>query len=151
MRDLRGQALESKKTISRKAQLRESVRTSHGLNLRSNPRGDPRHGIDSKSNGSDHGDLTEVAVNDRKSLDSSVKNSDSWILEIEDLLEEIKEKKRSSTKGREKALSRYANILMNHYAFEQIAGKSREIFPALLKSIKGENSEKEASNALLGL
>lgn len=151
MRDLRGQALESKKTISRKAQLRESVRASQNSNLRSNIQGYSCHEADNKFKSSDCGNLTEKVVNDEKNLEIIGKSSDLWSLEIKDLIEEIKEKKRSTTQGREKALSRYTNNLKSHYAFEEITGKSRELTPALLRSIKGNVSEKEACNALLAI
>ncbi|POS85528.1 hypothetical protein EPUL_003888 [Erysiphe pulchra] len=151
MRDLRGQALESKKTVSRKAKLRESERASQTPKLRSNLQGYSCHGVDTKLKSSDCENLTETVLNDEKNLDVVGKSSDIRALEIKDLIEEIKEKKRSTTQGREKALSRYANNLMNHYAFEEITGKSRELTPALLRSIKGNVSEKEACNALLAI
>ncbi|RKF64068.1 Uncharacterized protein C20F10.03 [Erysiphe neolycopersici] len=151
MRDLRGQALESKKTVSRKAQLRESVRASQTPNQPSNQQSYSSHGADNKYNSGNCGKSTETVENDEKNSNILGKSSDSWAVEIKDLIEEIKEKKRSTTQGREKALSRYANNLMSRYAFEEITGKSRELTPALLKSIKGNVSEKEACNALLAI
>ena len=63
-------------------------------------------------------------------------------------MEEIIDRKRSSVQGREAALSQYIYLLMSHYANDEIENKTSELFPAFLKSIKADSSEKEASLAL---
>ena len=77
--------------------------------------------------------------------------SESWKQELSDRMEEIIDRKRSSAQGREVTLAQYVHILMSHYALEEIQHKSAELFPAFLKSIKAENTEKETCLALRGL
>lgn len=76
--------------------------------------------------------------------------TDIWMQDLGDRTEEIIDRKRSSVQGRESALAQYVHILMGHYAHDQIKGKTSELFPALLKSVKSD-SEKEASLALRGV
>jgi hypothetical protein len=76
--------------------------------------------------------------------------AEAWKQDLGDRMEEIIDRKRSSGQGRELTLAQYAHILMAHYAFENIQHKTSELFPALLKSIKSDNSEKEISIALRG-
>jgi len=77
--------------------------------------------------------------------------SEAWKQELGDRLEEIIDRKRSSVQGRETTLAQYSHILMSHYAYEDIQHKASELFPALLKSVKAEDSEKETCLALRGL
>ena len=84
-------------------------------------------------------------------LDVPEDASELWKQELTDRIEEIIDRKRSSAQGREVTLAQYVHILMSHYALEEIRHKSSELFPAFLKSIKAENSEKETCLALRGL
>lgn len=77
--------------------------------------------------------------------------TEAWKEDLTDRIEEIINRKRSSTQGRESALNLYVHYLMNHYAHDQIRHKAGELFPAFLKSIKADGSEKEACLALRGL
>jgi hypothetical protein len=72
----------------------------------------------------------------------------TWQDVLGDRMEEIIDRKRSSEHGREKALAAYNYLLMAHYANEEVEGKLSELVPALLKSVKSDSSEKEASLAL---
>ena len=65
-------------------------------------------------------------------------------------MEELIDRKRSSTQGREATLAMFNYLLMSHYAFDEIEHKTSDLLPALLKSIKSESSEKETSLALRG-
>ena len=65
-------------------------------------------------------------------------------------MEEIIDRKRSSVQGRESSLAAYIHILMSRYAFTEIEHKTGELYPAFLKSVKTESSEKETSLALRG-
>lgn len=74
-----------------------------------------------------------------------------WQQALDDRVEEIIDRKRSSEQGREKTLAQYNHLLMSHYANSEIENKLSEIIPALLKSVKSDSSEKEASLALRAL
>ncbi len=84
------------------------------------------------------------------SADTPEDATEIWKQELGDRVEEIIDRKRSSVQGRETTLAQYVHILMSHYAYEEIKNKTSELFPALLKSIKAESSEKETSLALRG-
>ena len=84
------------------------------------------------------------------SLDTPEDATEAWKQDLGDRMEEIIDRKRSSVQGRETTLAVYVHILMCHYAFEEIQHKTSELFPALLKSIKAESSEKETCLALRG-
>jgi len=145
MHDLRRQALESGKTVSKKAQSRLSSRT----NSRTNSRTTSRQGSDDEEG--DLSDSTNWSVNsidDMISMDEPENVNEAWKQDLGDRMEEIIDRKRSSTQGREATLASYVHILMSRYTLEDIQNKTSELFPALLKSIKAESSEKESCLAL---
>jgi hypothetical protein len=74
-----------------------------------------------------------------------------WRQGLADRIEEIIDRKRSSTQGREATLTAYVHYLMSRCTFDEINNKVSEILPALLKSIKAESSEKETCLALRGV
>lgn len=74
----------------------------------------------------------------------------AWKQDLADRMEEIIDRKRSSVHGREATLAAYVHILMSRYAFDDIVNKTSELYPALLKSVKTESSEKETTLALRG-
>jgi hypothetical protein len=76
--------------------------------------------------------------------------TEAWKQDLGDRIEEIIDRKRSSVQGREATLAAYVHILMSRYVFSEIEHKTSELFPALLKSIKADSSEKETSLALRG-
>jgi len=76
--------------------------------------------------------------------------TEAWRQDLGDRIEEIIDRKRSSVQGREATLAQYSHYLMSHYAYDEIEHKTGELFPALLKSIKAESSEKETCLALRG-
>jgi len=84
------------------------------------------------------------------SADAPEDLTEAWKQDLGDRVEEIIDRKRSSVQGRESTLAQYVHILMSHYTSEEIESKTSELFPALLKSIKAESSEKETSLALRG-
>lgn len=91
------------------------------------------------------------SIDDMLALDVPDDASGAWKQELGDRMEEIIDRKRSSVQGREVTLAQYVHILMSHYAYEEIQHKTTELFPAFLKSIKAENTEKETRLALRGL
>lgn len=76
--------------------------------------------------------------------------TEAWKEDLADRIEEIINRKRSSTQGRESALNTYVHYLMNHYAYDQTRHKVGELFPAFIKSIKADGSERETCLALRG-
>lgn len=155
MHDLRRQALESHKTVSRKAQSRQSSRASSAANSRvtsrANSRNPSRHASDDEeANLSDDTNWSVNSIDDVLSADQVVDSSDAWKQDLSDRIEEIIDRKRSSTQGRELALASYVHILVSRYAFEEIQSKTLELYPALIKSVKAESSERETCLALRG-
>ncbi|RFU33703.1 hypothetical protein B7463_g2618, partial [Scytalidium lignicola] len=149
MHDLRRQALESGKTVSRKAQSRQSSRASSAANSRANSRNPSRHGSDDEdANLSDSTNWSINSIDDILSSEQVADSSDAWKQDLADRVEEIIDRKRSSVQGRELTLAAYVHILISRYAFEELQHKTLELYPALLKSIKTESSEKEACLAL---
>lgn len=53
--------------------------------------------------------------------------------------------------GREESLNAFAHLLMAHYAAREVRPKMSELVPAILKSIKGGQTEKETILALKGI
>jgi hypothetical protein len=85
------------------------------------------------------------------SLDVPDETAEAWKQELADRLEEIIDRKRSSVQGREATLAAYIHFLMSRYAFAEIENQTSELYPALLKSVKAESSERETSLALRGV
>lgn len=90
------------------------------------------------------------SIDDMISADTTEDVAEAWKQDLGDRMEEIIDRKRSSTQGREATLASYIHILMSRYAFDDIHHKTSELFPALLKSIRSESSEKETCLALRG-
>ena len=65
-------------------------------------------------------------------------------------MEQIVDRKRSSTEGRADSLNAYAHILMARYAKEDIESRTGELLPSILRSIKSDTSERETISALRG-
>ena len=76
---------------------------------------------------------------------------DAWKAELHAIIEQIVDRKRSSTEGRADSLNIYVHILMAKYARDEIESRTTEILPAILRSIKAETSERETVTALRGM
>ncbi|RDL38095.1 ARM repeat-containing protein [Venustampulla echinocandica] len=149
MRDLRRQALESGKTVSRKAQSRISSRASSATNSRATSRNPSRHASDDdEENMSDSTNWSVNSLDEMLSPELPDDVAGTWKQGLADRIEEIIDRKRSSVQGRESTLNVYVYYLMSHYCGEEIENKASELFPALLKSVKMESSEKETCLAL---
>ncbi|EKD13796.1 uncharacterized protein L3040_005586 [Drepanopeziza brunnea f. sp. 'multigermtubi'] len=149
MHDLRRQALESGKTVSKKAQSRMSSRASSVANSRSNSRNVSRQASDEEEgNMSDSTNWSTNSIEDMISPDAPDDVPEIWKQDLGDRMEEIIDRKRSSVQGREATLAQYIHIIMSHFAYDQINSRTSELFPALLKSIKAGSSEKETCLAL---
>ncbi|KAF4632310.1 hypothetical protein G7Y89_g5810 [Cudoniella acicularis] len=149
MHDLRRQALESGKTVSKKAQSRMSSRASSAANSRTHSRSASRHGSDDEEgNLSDSTNWSINSIDDMLALEAPEDTTEAWKEDLANRMEEIIDRKRSSVQGRETSLAQYSHILMSHYAYDEIQSKISELFPALLKSVKSGSSEKEICLAL---
>jgi hypothetical protein len=91
------------------------------------------------------------SIDDMLSTEAPEDISEAWKQDLGDRMEEIIDRKRSSVQGREASLGQYVYMLMSHYAKDEIENKTSELFPAFLKSIKTDSSEKETSLALRGM
>jgi hypothetical protein len=160
MHDLRRRALESNKTVSKRARARAS-QTPSAAGSRSasrNPSRNPSRQASDDEDGNYMSDETSYSIN---SIDELLNGDlgandvdappDAWIDLLNTRIEQIIDRKRSSNAGREESLAAYTNILLHHYSQEHIDPKISELVPAILKSVKAETSEKEAILALRAL
>ncbi|KAH0542046.1 hypothetical protein FGG08_003511 [Glutinoglossum americanum] len=151
MTDLRRRALESGKTVSRKAQSKQSSRASSRADSRVNSRNVSRHGSDEEDGNASDGTTWSInSVDEVLALEDAdlPGTASDWQEELSDRIDQILDRKRSNIAGREESLSAYVRILTVKYAAEELHGKSEELVGAFLKSIKAESSEKETVLAL---
>lgn len=87
---------------------------------------------------------------DEMLADAPEEITETWKEDLGNRIQEILDRKNSSGQGRETALLVYCSILMNHFAYDAIEVRTVELFPALLKTVKMESSEKESCLALRG-
>ncbi|KAF2841908.1 IFRD domain-containing protein [Patellaria atrata CBS 101060] len=159
MHDLRRQALESGKTVSRKARSRQSSARSSRANSATNSRAASRNpsrsrqgSDDEEGNFSDDTNFSINSIDDILSTTDDVDEpSNAWKVELGDRIEQLIDRKRSSVQGREETLSAYIRILTGNPAKEEITHKLGEFIPALLKSIHSGASELETVLALKAL
>jgi hypothetical protein len=101
------------------------------------------------------GALTDLSSSSN-SIDDILNNedadvpTDAWKSELHNRIEQIVDRKRSSTEGRTESLNAYTHILMARYAKEDIEDRVIELLPSILRSIKSEMTEREAVTALKG-
>ncbi|KAL9094463.1 MAG: hypothetical protein Q9165_003313 [Trypethelium subeluteriae] len=152
MHDLRRQALESGKTVSRKARSRQSTTPSSKTSSRAASRVNSRNpSDDEEGNLSDGTAWSSNSIDDLLASDEVQLQTDAWRTLLDERVEQIIDRKRSSGQGREESLAAYIHILTAQYTQEVIHNKIRELVPAFLKSIKTETSEKETVLALKAL
>lgn len=160
MHDLRRQALlESGKTVSRKARSRNPSAVSSKANSRINSpaqsraasRNPSRHGSDDEDYLSDGTAWSTNSIDDILNGEDVDLPADTWKSELQTRIEQIIDRKRSSTDGRADRLSAFAHILMARYAKAEIEGHMNELLPAILKSIRSETTEQETVAALRAL
>lgn len=173
--DLRRRALESGKTVSKKAQSRQSSRKTSATNSRQNSRPtsrtQSRNVSDDEDGGGNLSDETSfrwafapIFVPDACEADKarSINSIDELLAsddfndqtpelqrqELKDRIEELCERKGSSSKGREECLASYVRILTAHHLADELYGRVADLIPALLRSVKAEPSERETILAL---
>lgn len=154
MHDLRRQALESGKTVSKKAKSRQSSAASSKNGSPAPSRNASRVASRSASDDdSDFSDTTDFSTASLDELSGSIEDLEEqqpgeWIQHLVDMITLILDRKRSSVQGREGTINHFSRLLMAHYAKEQIASSVEELLPALLKSVKSGASERESVLAL---
>ncbi|KAK3071508.1 hypothetical protein LTR53_008481 [Teratosphaeriaceae sp. CCFEE 6253] len=157
-RNLRKQALESGKTQSRKA--REAVSTPSSSRANSaapSPRGGS--GVPSRNGSDDESEFSDATQWSTNSIDEMLspaeiaeeETPEAWKAGLESRIEEICDRKRSSAEGREQALLVFNTVLVRHYAADEVRSKRGELVAALLKSVKGGQTERETVLALKAL
>lgn len=162
-KDLRRQALDKTKTVSRRAQAKASlsIPSSTGHSQPGSARGSRAASRVASRNVSDDeddnrsgylSDDTNASIN---SIDAFLESDEFQESNLENLksalnttIEELIERKGSSVQGREEALERYTKILTSHHFGDVLYGRVNDILGALSKSIKSETSSKEAVLAL---
>lgn len=157
-RDLRKQALglESGKKVSRKARSKqESPSSSRGPSTtpsRNNSR------VPSRSTSDDEGELSDTTQWSVASIDEMIMPADAddelpefWIRQLQDRIDEICDRKRTSVQGREDSLSGFNAVVAKHYVQTEMKERVSELLPALLKSVRGGQTERETVLALKAL
>ncbi|KAK2750855.1 hypothetical protein FQN55_001426 [Onygenales sp. PD_40] len=152
MRDLRRQALESKKTVSRKAQSREASRatsrTTSAQNSRPASRNASRHPSDDEDAESDSTAWSTPSLDELFPIANEEESSSETLeTDLAEVIKDYNDRKRSSILSREQALTSYVRILTSHYIEDGITSVD-ELVSSFIKSVKNESSEKETVLAL---
>lgn len=159
MHDLRRQALESGKTVSKKAKSRQgSGAQSKSNSLDVSPDGSkPASRVVSRNVSDDEDNLSDETSFSTHSIDEMITGADDteaskdgWRLHLHQQIEKLLDKKRSSVEGRELSLAVFGRILMLRFARDEIAPKLDEIASAVLKSATSGASDAESILALRG-
>lgn len=165
MHDLRRQALESGKTASRKARSKvvstasSKANSKAGSNLnspaqsRANSRNPSRHGSDEEDYASDGSNWSNDSgsIDDLLNYDETDLAVHAWKTKLLESIEQIVDRKRSSTEGRTDSLRVYTHILRLIYGNDEIKHRIGDLLPSMLRSIKLESSERETVQALKAL
>ena len=91
------------------------------------------------------------SIDEMLASDEAELQSETWRQDLDETIEQILDRKRSSVAGREQTLTAFNRLATARYVFEELQGKTEQIARALLKSLKAKSSEKEASLALKGM
>ncbi|DAA76752.1 TPA_exp: Uncharacterized protein A8136_6981 [Trichophyton benhamiae CBS 112371] len=153
MRDLRRRALESNKTVSRKAQSRgvstPNSRTPSAQSSRQSSRNVSRHPSDDEDDEDDDTRSVGTAWSNVSAEESGAgEDAESSRAPLQDVINELIDRKRSSVQGREDYLNAFVRMLTAHYQEEELGSKMDELLKVFAKSIRSETSEKETILAL---
>ncbi|CAE7179343.1 hypothetical protein PTNB73_03518 [Pyrenophora teres f. teres] len=157
MRDLRKQALESHKTLSRKARSRVASTTASKTNSAVASPAQSRAASRTRQEISDEEDFSDGTAYSTASIDDVLNSEDVeipedvWKTELNTRIEQITNLKRSSTDGRTESLTAYAHILMARYAKDEIEREVAQLVSSMVKSIRQETTDNEAVAALKAL
>ncbi|KAK4942462.1 hypothetical protein LTR10_017758 [Elasticomyces elasticus] len=155
--DLRRRALESGKTVSKKAISKQSSRGSSRANSAANSRAASRAQSREVSDDEDpgNGNLSDDTTQSINSIDALLESedfneqtTDATREQLNSTIDDLLERKGSSSKSREESLTSYVRCLTSHYLAEVLHGRVSNILDALGRSVKAETSEREATLAL---
>lgn len=154
--NLRRRALESGKTVSNKQKSKPSSRASSRANStpnsRTNSRLHSRDASDDEDLGGNLSDDTNMSINSIDELlesdDFNEQTTDVMKAELSKSIDELLERKGSSTSSREENLTIYARSLTAHYLADTLHNRVNDIIGALCRSVKAETTEKETTLAL---
>lgn len=142
MHDLRKQAiLESGKTTSRKKQRNiQSGATTPNISRVASA-------VASRDVSDDESDFGTGSV---QSLDRLVASLpvELWTADLNERIESICDRKRSSTGGREGTINAFNNLLTYHFAQDELKPRETELLGSLIKSVKSDESSREVEVAL---
>ncbi|KAI5306518.1 hypothetical protein KEM56_000479 [Ascosphaera pollenicola] len=157
MRDVKLRVVESHKTVSRKAAHREQF-TARNAPARSTTSSAPPSAAPSVANSaapsrnvsrapSPSGeDMHNLTLRQFEEVDDD--NNAPSSAEIDNVIENLIDRKRSSVQGREQALTAFNRIIRNNFMSEALEDRVDELLGTLIKSIKSEASDKEVVLAL---
>lgn len=150
MHDLRKQVLlESKKTTSRKAASRAHTPSGSKPTSPTHSRGGSaapsRNASDDESEASEWGSNSIDELLSEGADDTPV---DALTADLHLRIEQILDKKRSSTDGRELTLNAFTSDLTRLYSKPEIQSRMSDLLPAVLKGVKSGQSEREIALSL---
>ena len=105
----------------------------------------------------DEGELSDTTQWSTHSIDELLQDTaddmpqDAWASYIDDRINEICDRKRSSVQGREESLHSFNVGLTRHFSKTEIKPKIDDLLPNLLRSVKGGQTERETVLALKAL
>ena len=150
MHDLRKQVLlESKKTTSRKAASKAHTpagsKPTSPTQSRVGSTAPSRNASDDESEASDWGNSS---IDELLSEGADDTPQDALTADLYQRIEQILDKKRSSTEGRELTLNAFTTDLIRHYSKPEIQSRMSDLLPAVLKCVKAGQSEREIALGL---
>lgn len=157
--DLRRRALESKKTVSKKLQAkgsqpssRASSRAVSAANSRPTSRVVSRDVSDDEDDRTYLSDDTNMSINSIDALlesdDFNEQTTDTLKDDLQLCIEDLLERKGSSSKSREDALVTYDRILTSHHFGDVLYGQVENLLKVFVRSVKAETTVKETVSAL---
>jgi translation elongation factor EF-1beta len=153
MHDLRKQVLmESKKTTSRRAASKAHTpagsKPTSPTQSRMGSAAPSRNVSDDESEASDWGNSS---IDELLSEGADDTPQDALTADLLQRIEQILDKKRSSTEGRELTLNAFTTDLIRHYSKAEIQSRMSDLLPAVLKCVKAGQSEREIALGLKAL
>lgn len=157
-RDLRKQALESGKTVSRKARSKQPTPSSSRTTSATRSRVASREGSDDESELSDATQWSNMSASIDEMISPSAEEeqpAELWKDEVRSWIEGVVglwKGKKASAQAREEVLQGFVQGLARHFCQEEVGGGVKgEVLGSLVKSVRGGVTEKETVLALKGL
>lgn len=151
--ELLRRALESKKTVSRKAKAKAPSVASSKKNSPAASRAASHAGSEDDESNFSGDTLSRRWSSD--SLDDDADHDDAplgaWITDLNDRIAQLTDRKKSSVQGREETLRAFSHILVFHYAAQQVRPHMSSLISALLKCVKSGQTEREITLAFKAL